>query len=104
MFVVWVEAARPDQRQRLVGEFTRVTESRLRFYDTSGRKIDDSFAHAPPTYTLRDPDLQPWKRDVARAMERGIDWIVGAPAYPGLEEPEPERPAAWPRVMDPLRT
>src|SRR3546814_10410356 len=66
MFDVALEAARPDQRQRLIGEFTRVTESRLRFYDTSGRKIDDSFAHAPPTYTLRDPTLQPWKRDVAR--------------------------------------
>ena len=77
-----LEAARPDQRQRLIGEFTRATESRLRFYDASGRKIDDSFAHAPPTYTLRDPDLQPWKRDVARAMDRGIDWIVGAPNYP----------------------
>src|SRR3546814_6658482 len=42
MFDVALEAARPDQRQRLIGEFTRVTESRLRFYDTSGRKIDDS--------------------------------------------------------------
>src|SRR3546814_2938640 len=41
MFDVALEAARPDQRQRLIGEFTRVTESRLRFYDTSGRKIDD---------------------------------------------------------------
>src|SRR3546814_6627582 len=93
-----LEAARPDQRQRLIGEFTRVTESRLRFYDTSGRKIDDSFAHAPPTYTLRDPDLQPWKRDVARAMDRGIDWIVGAPDYPEFEEPANDRAAAWPEV------
>ncbi|MBB5705768.1 sensor histidine kinase [Sphingopyxis panaciterrulae] len=104
MFDVALEAARPDQRQRLIGEFTRVTESRLRFYDTSGRKIDDSFAHAPPTYTLRDPDLQPWKRDVARAMDRGIDWIVGAPDYPEFEEPANDRAAAWPEVMDALRS
>src|SRR3546814_20649844 len=82
MFDAALEAARPDQRQRLIGEFTRATESRLRFYDASGRKIDDSFAHGPATSTLSDPDLQPWKSDAARAMDRGIDWLVGAPDYP----------------------
>src|SRR3546814_14719364 len=86
-----LEAARPDQRERLIGEFTRATESRLRFYDASGRKIDDSFAHAPPTSTLRDPCLQPWKRDVARAMARGLDWVVGAPTLPEYEHPPGQR-------------
>lgn len=99
-----LEAARPDQRQHLIGEFTRATESRLRFYDASGRKIDDSFAHAPPTYTLRDPDLQAWQRDVARAMDRGIDWIVGAPSYPEFEEPKIDRGGAWPEVAETLKT
>src|SRR3546814_19451494 len=73
MFDVALEAARPDQRQRLIGAFTRATESRLRFYGTSGRKIDESLAHEPPTYTLRDPDLQQWKRDIGRALRRGTD-------------------------------
>lgn len=99
-----LEAARPDQRQHLVDEFTRATESRLRFYSTDGRKIDDSFRTAPPTYTLRDPDLQPWKRDAARAMDRGIDWIVGAPAYPDFEEPRVDRGAAWPEIRETLKT
>lgn len=94
-----LEAARPDQRQRLIGEFTHATESRLRFYAADGRKTDDSFTHAPATYTLRDPDLQPWKRDAARAMDRGIDWIVGAPAYPEFEEPAVDNSAAWPEVV-----
>jgi len=98
-----LEAARPDQRQHLIGEFTRATESRLRFYAADGRKIDDSFAHAPPTYTLRDPDLQPWKRDAARAMDRGIDWIVGAPAYPDFEEPAADKASAWPEVTETMR-
>jgi two-component system sensor histidine kinase ChvG len=99
-----LEAARPDQRQHLISEFTQATESRLRFYDAAGRKIDDSFDHAPPTYTLRDPDLQPWKRDVARAMDRGIDWIVGAPAYPDFEEPAIDRAAGWPEVAATLKS
>jgi Signal transduction histidine kinase len=99
-----LEAARPDQRERLIGEFTRATESRLRFYAPDGRKLYDSFAHGPPTYALRDPDLQPWKRDAARAMDRGIDWIVGAPAYPEFEEPAIDRGAAWPEVKETQRS
>ena len=94
-----LEAARPDQRERLIGEFTRATESRLRFYATDGRRLYDSFDHGPPTYTLRDPDLQPWKRDAARAMDRGIDWIVGAPNYPDFEEPAVDHAPAWPEVV-----
>lgn len=99
-----IEAARPDQRERLIGEFTRATESRLRFYDAGGRKLYDSFDHGPPTYTLRDPDLQPWKRDAARAMDRGIDWIVGAPNYPDFEEPAIDRGASWPEVAETMQS
>lgn len=99
-----IEAARPDQRQRLIEEFVAATESRLRFYAPDGRRIYDSFEHGPPTYTLRDPDLQPWKRDAARAMDRGIDWIVGAPSYPEFEEPAVDRASAWPEVIDAMRS
>ncbi|WP_033075287.1 sensor histidine kinase [Sphingopyxis sp. MWB1] len=99
-----LEAARADQRQKLIDHFTRATESRLRFYAADGVKTADSFDDAPPTYTLRDPDLQPWKRDAARAMDRGIDWIVGAPSYPEFEEPAVDRAAAWPEVREALRT
>lgn len=99
-----LEAARPDQRQRLIDEYTRATQSRLRFYAPDGRRVADSFERGPPTYTLRDPDLQPWKRDVARAMDRGIDWIVGAPTYPEFEEPETDRAEAWPEVVETRRT
>ncbi|MBN8805702.1 MAG: sensor N-terminal transmembrane domain-containing protein [Sphingopyxis terrae] len=99
-----LEAARPDQRARLIGEFTRATESRLRFYAADGRKLSDSFDHGPPTYTLRDPDLQAWQRDAARAMDRGIDWIVGAPSYPEFTEPAQDTLAAWPEAEATLRS
>ncbi len=67
-----LEAARPDQRAKLIGEFAATTESRLRFYAADGRRISDSFAAGPATYTLRDPDLQAWQRDAARAGARRI--------------------------------
>ncbi|WP_082662623.1 sensor histidine kinase [Sphingopyxis sp. HIX] len=99
-----LEAARPDQRQRLIDAFTRATASRLRFYAADGTRSYDSFDHGPPTYTLRDPTIQPWKRDAARAMDRGIDWIVGAPNYPDFEEPAVDRGAAWPEVVQTLKS
>ncbi|HWT42068.1 MAG TPA: stimulus-sensing domain-containing protein, partial [Sphingopyxis sp.] len=95
-----LEAARPDQRERLISEFAETTESRLRFYAADGRRLSDSFATGPATYTLRDPDLQPWKRDAARAMDRGIDWIVGAPSYPDFHEPRVDKAEAWPEVVE----
>jgi len=99
-----LEAARPDQRQRLVDEFAATTESRLRFYDPAGKRVFDSFALGPQTYTLRDPDLQAWQRDAARAMDRGIDWIVGAPSYPDFHEPAVDVAAAWPEVLEAQRS
>ncbi|MBA3940661.1 MAG: sensor histidine kinase, partial [Sphingopyxis sp.] len=99
-----LEAARPDQRQHLIDEFTRATASRLRFYSRDGARLSDSFASGPPTYTLRDPDLQPWKRDAARAMDRGIDWIVGAPSYPDFREPARDTGFAWPEVVETMRS
>ena len=63
-----LEAARPDQRERLIDEFAQATESRLRFYAPDGRRLSDSFDTGPETYTLRDPDLQAWQRDAARGM------------------------------------
>jgi len=95
-----LEAARPDQRTRLIEEFAAATESRLRFYAADGHRISDSFETGPATYTLRDPDLQPWKRDAARAMDRGIDWVVGAPTYPEFEEPRVDTAKAWPEVVE----
>jgi two-component system sensor histidine kinase ChvG len=100
MFDSALEAARPDQRERLIDEFAAATESRLRFYAADGRRISDSFETGPPTYTLRDPDLQAWQRDAARAMDRGIDWIVGAPSYPDFFEPKVDNARAWPEVIE----
>ncbi|WP_338426719.1 sensor histidine kinase [Sphingopyxis kveilinensis] len=98
-----LEAARPEERDRLIAEFAEATESRLRFYAADGRRLSDSFESGVPTYTLRDPNLQAWQRDAARAMDRGIDWIVGAPTYPDFREPVVDMAAAWPEVVEAQR-
>lgn len=95
-----LEAARPEERERLIQSFTQATDSRLRFYAPNGSVIFDSFDVGPATYTLRDPDIEPWRREVARSMDRGIDWIVGAKTYPDFEEPLVDRASEWPEVRE----
>ncbi len=104
MLALALEAAEPRKRQFLINRFTRSTSSRLRFYAHDGHLLADSFATALPTYALRDPEKQQWQRDVARAMDRGIDWIVSAPIPENFSEPIEDHAAAWPEVVEAERT
>jgi two-component system sensor histidine kinase ChvG len=99
MLVTALEAARPDAQDALIRRFTERSEARLRFYAADGRLVADSFATAPPTFTLRDPDNQPWFREAARVLDRVIDWIVGAPVPEPYIEPRSDRVAAWPELV-----
>lgn len=99
MLVTALEAARPDQRAALTRQFAERSAARLRFYAADGRLVSDSFAAAPPTFVLRDPDSQPWFREAARVMDRAIDWIVGAPVPAPYREPRVDRVAAWPELV-----
>ena len=47
----------------------------------------DSWSATGPTYTLRDPATQSWTKDVARALDRGFNALVGAPALEDFAEP-----------------
>lgn len=94
-----LEAARPEERARLVQRFTRQNGSRLRFYHANGRLIADSFVGAPPTYVLRDPDAQPWFREAARIMDRMLDWVVGAPVPSPFIEPRRDILQNWPELV-----
>lgn len=104
MLALALEAAEPGKRQMLINRFTRSTRSRLRLYARDGHRLTDSFATSPPTYVLRDPGKQPWQRNVARAMDRGIDWIVNAQIPENFSEPVDDRAAAWPEVIQAERT
>jgi two-component system, OmpR family, sensor histidine kinase ChvG len=94
-----LEAARPEERARLVQRFTSQNGSRLRFYHSDGRLLADSFIGARPTYTLRNPDDQPWFREAARIMDRALDWVVGAPIPSPYVEPAADVVASWPELV-----
>ncbi len=93
-----LNAASPEARNRLVTEFARESETRVRLYDKQGNKTLDSFLIAPPVYSLPDPATEPWQRQIARDMDRVVDFIVRAPRPPIYHEPTIDKASSWPEL------
>ncbi|WP_076069257.1 sensor histidine kinase [Sphingomonas montana] len=93
-----IDAARPADRPALIARLGQSTRLRLRLYGPDGRLMDDSWRHEPATYELRDPATEGWRRQVARALDRGVDMVVGADVPEAFVEPALDRGAAWPEV------
>ena len=86
----------------LITNIGRRTEMRIRIYGANGAKRYDSFQMAVPSYQLRDPAAEPWKKDVARGLDRMIEWIVGAPDIGDYVEPAEDRVVSWPELQQAL--
>lgn len=87
-----------DGRLRLIARIGTEQDLRLRLFDPMGRLMGDSFALAPPSYQLIDPAKEPWLQDAARILDRGMDFIVGAPPIPDYRDPVNTDARAWPEV------
>ena len=85
----------PGDRGKALTEFGIPNQSRLRLYAPDGRKTADSWASGQPTYRLRDPAQEKWKKDVARALDRGFNALVGEAPPPDFLEPDTDRAQAW---------
>jgi two-component system sensor histidine kinase ChvG len=79
------------------------TRTRLRVYRNNGGLWMDSWKGARPTYELRDPAREPFRKDIARLLDNAFDAIVGAPASPDLVLPAKDELAAWPEAGESLR-
>lgn len=92
-------AAPPAQRAELAADLARIDGERVRIYDpASGRLTLDSWRVGSITYQLRDPETEPWRKHVARFMDRAFDRIVGADRAPDFAEPAVDRLGAWPEA------
>ena len=80
----------------LLASVSKAGGSRMRVYGADGRLIVDSWQVTGPTYELRDPSTQKWTKDVARALDRGFNALVGARALDDYVEPRVDRLPAWP--------
>ena len=83
-------------RAAYVAQAARRTGTRLRVYDRTGEKTLDSFDLAPPTYRFIDPDEQPLRKDLARALDRSIERLVGSDPIRAYREPALDRADGWP--------
>jgi two-component system, OmpR family, sensor histidine kinase ChvG len=93
-----ITAAHADELQPLLTRIGVADRMRLRLYRDGGAPLD-SWTGAEPTYTLRDPSEEPWRRHVARALDKTIDRVVGAEVPEPFVEPPVDRAAAWPEVV-----
>ena len=94
-----IEAAGPEDREPILAKVSRFTGSRMRVYGPDGRLIADSWHLTGPTYQLRDPTAESWKKDVARALDRGFNFLVGARRHDQFVEPPVDRLQSWPEAI-----
>ncbi|MFA7604257.1 MAG: stimulus-sensing domain-containing protein, partial [Novosphingobium sp.] len=97
------EALGPLSRTRRKSLLMRIgaeQKLRLRLYDAKGRLLADSFELVGPAFTFADPETEPWYMDAARAIDRGVDFLVGAPPIPDYTESDKPDASAWPEVAE----
>ena len=87
------------QWPNLLAAASRSTKDRFRLYDGEGRLLIDSWQLTGPTYELIDPDTQKWTKDIARALDRGFNLLVGAKPLEEYQEPAIDKLDAWPEAI-----
>ncbi len=87
-----------EGRSAFIASFARQHGSRIRIYSKDGDKLTDSFTLAAPTYELRNPANEPWRKAAARGIDRVVDFLVLAPDLPAFVEPGSDRASAWPEL------
>ena len=92
-------AAGPEDQEPILATISKTTGTRLRLYGPDGALLADSWRRTGPTYQLVDPSTQKWTKDVARALDRGFNALVGADSPDQFVEPEPDRLQAWPEAV-----
>ncbi len=88
------------RHEALLADLSRHNDSRIRLYAPDGKLALDSWHLTGPTYRLRDPSTQKWTKDVARALDRGFNALVGEESPDEFVEPAIDRADAWQEVID----
>lgn len=94
-----LQSVSAQNREALLANFSRQNETRMRLYGADGKLELDSWRITGPTYRLRDPATQKWTKDVARALDRGFNAIVGEEADEDFVEPAVDQAQSWPEVL-----
>jgi len=87
-----------ERQEALLVQIGKEQRMRLRIYDARGRLTADSFELAEPSFTFGDPEADPFREDLARWMDAGVDFLVGARRPPPYIEPAEPDADAWPEL------
>lgn len=87
-----------ERQDALLLQIGKEQSLRIRIYDPDGQLVSDSFQLGPPAYTLDDPNDDGWVDRWARALDSGMDAMLGAPPIPRYQEPETDDAADWPEL------
>jgi two-component system sensor histidine kinase ChvG len=104
MAAIALKSVPPARHESLLADLSRHNDSRIRLYGPDGKLALDSWRLTGPTYRLRDPTTQKWTKDVARALDRGFNALVGEESPDEFVEPANDRAGAWQEVIDSRRS
>lgn len=93
-----------EQRAALAAQLGERSRMRLRLYADDGSRTVDSWEGAAPTYRLRDPAEEPWRKHVARFLDGMIDVMAATDTPPPFIEPARDVRAAWPEAETAVET
>jgi two-component system sensor histidine kinase ChvG len=88
-----------ERQEALLIQIGKEQRMRVRMYDAEGRLWADSFQLAEPSFKFEDPVGAPWREDLARGMDRVVDYLVGAPPPPDYVEPANPNADGWPELV-----
>lgn len=91
-------AASPGERAALMVRIGQSQKLRLRLYHADGALALDSFALAPPSFTIVDPASLGWYEWGGRQIDNAMGLILDSPTSEPYREPRDDRAAAWPEL------
>ncbi|MEO5640455.1 MAG: ATP-binding protein [Sphingomicrobium sp.] len=94
----------PRERVKTLGRISQIAGNRLRLYDPSGRLTIDTWSLTGPTYSLRDPNSQPWTKDAARLLDRGFNALTRGGYLAPYVEPVVDARDVWVEAREALAT
>ena len=93
-----LSAAPRAQWPALLRRIGEASDTRLRVYGDNGTRQIDSWEGGQPTYGLRDPEVEPWPKHIARMLDNALDAIVGAKQPPPYVEAAADTLDSWPEA------